>query len=75
MAAPKGEKLLADAIRTGSFDPVYCLSGDNDFRKEEALRQLLNTAIDPATRDFNVDALRAPTPMHQRWRPRFRRCR
>jgi DNA polymerase III subunit delta len=58
MAAPKGEKLLADAIRTRSFDPVYCLTGDNDFRKEEALRQILSTAVDPATRDFNVDVLR-----------------
>ena len=58
MAAPKGETLLADAIRTGSFDPVYCLFGDNDFRKEEALRQILSTAVDAVTRDFNVDILR-----------------
>lgn len=58
MAAPKGEALLADAIRTGNFDPVYCLSGENDFRKEEALRQVIGSAVDPATRDFNVDFLR-----------------
>ncbi|CAN5314001.1 DNA polymerase III subunit delta [soil metagenome] len=58
MAAPKGEALLAEAIKTGNFDPVYCLFGDNDFRKEEALRQILATAIDPVTRDFNVDVLR-----------------
>jgi DNA polymerase-3 subunit delta len=58
MAAPKGETVLADAIRTGRFEPAYCLFGENDFRKEEAVRQILGTAVDPATRDFNVDVLR-----------------
>jgi DNA polymerase III subunit delta len=58
MAAPKAETILADAIKTGRFDPVYALSGDNDFRKEEALRQLLQKATDAATRDFNVDFIR-----------------
>ena len=58
MAAPKAESLLADAIKTGSFEPVYCLYGENDFRKDEALRQIIGGATDPATRDFNLDALR-----------------
>src|ERR687891_1609392 len=58
MAAPKAETLLAEAIKTGRFDPVYCLVGENDFRKEEALRQVLGSATDPSTRDFNLDVLR-----------------
>lgn len=58
MAAPKAESLLADAIRTGKFEPVYCLHGENDFRKDEALRQIIGGATDAATRDFNVDVLR-----------------
>jgi DNA polymerase-3 subunit delta len=59
MAAPKADTLLADAIKTGKFEPVYCLHGENEFRKDEALRQIINSASDPATRDFNVDVLRA----------------
>lgn len=57
MAAPKAT-LLADAIRTGRFDAAYALTGDNDFRKEEALRQVLESATEPSTRDFNVDVIR-----------------
>jgi DNA polymerase III subunit delta len=58
MAAPKPEKVLADAIKSGRFDAIYALSGGDDFRKEEALRQLLDAASDRATRDFNTDVLR-----------------
>lgn len=56
--APKAEKVLADALKTGRFEPVYCLCGDNEFRKDEAVRQLIDRATDPGTRDFNVDQLR-----------------
>jgi DNA polymerase-3 subunit delta len=55
----KAEKLLADAIKTGRFEPVYCLCGDNEFRKDEAVRQIINRATDQGTRDFNVDQLRS----------------
>jgi DNA polymerase-3 subunit delta len=56
--ASKAEKVLADALKTGQFEPVYCLCGDNEFRKDEAVRQIINRAIDQGTRDFNVDQLR-----------------
>lgn len=53
-------RTLKTAIDTGSFDPVYVLCGDDDYTKEEALRQLLARAVDPAMRDFNVDVRRGP---------------
>jgi DNA polymerase III subunit delta len=58
MAAQKPETLLAEAIKTRRFDAVYAFHGENDFRKEDALRQLLASALEPSTRDFNVDVLR-----------------
>lgn len=54
----KAERILADAIKTGRFEPVYCLCGDNEFRKDEAVRQIINRATDNETRDFNIDQLR-----------------
>src|SRR6059036_2288851 len=35
--------------------PVYYLHGEEDVLKEEAVRALLERAVDPAARDFNVD--------------------
>jgi DNA polymerase-3 subunit delta len=49
---------LRTAFDAGSFDPVIVLLGEEDFIKEEILRQLLATAVDPAMRDFNVDIRR-----------------
>jgi DNA polymerase-3 subunit delta len=37
---------------------VYYFHGDDDFLKEDAVRQVLATAVDPAVRDFNVDVRR-----------------
>jgi DNA polymerase-3 subunit delta len=41
-------------VRGGAF----YLHGDDDFRKEEIVRGLIEAHIDPATRDFNFDPLR-----------------
>ncbi len=46
------------AIRDGQFDPAYYLYGDEDFLKDQALRELLDAALDPSTRDFNFELLR-----------------
>lgn len=51
-------RTLKSAIDAGSFDLVYVLHGDEDFLKEDLLRQLLARAVDPAMRDFNVDVRR-----------------
>jgi DNA polymerase-3 subunit delta len=37
---------------------AFYLYGDDHFRKEEELRRLVDLHLDPATRDFNLDALR-----------------
>jgi DNA polymerase-3 subunit delta len=56
MSAPTGEKALRQAIRDGGpFAPVYYLHGPDDYLKEDALRDLVSSAVDAATRDFNLD--------------------
>ena len=46
------------AIRSGTPDRVYLFFGDNDFLKEETVRELVEALIDPGTRDFNLDLIR-----------------
>lgn len=50
---------LRKTIRAHAFERVYYLFGDEEYQKAEALRDLINAASDPATRDFNVDVRRA----------------
>jgi DNA polymerase-3 subunit delta len=47
-----------DAVARGTPDSVYLLHGDNDFLKEEKVREALAAWSDAATRDFNVDLFR-----------------
>jgi DNA polymerase-3 subunit delta len=49
---------LRAAIQSKKFAPAYYLFGDDDYLKEEGLRQLVDAAVDPATRDFNLDQRR-----------------
>jgi DNA polymerase-3 subunit delta len=51
---------LLRSLKRGAPDPVYYLHGDEDVLKDEAVRALLERAVDPAARDFNID---------QRWAP------
>lgn len=44
----------------GAPDPVYYLHGEEDILKEEAVRVLLDRAVEPSLRDFNVDVRSAP---------------
>jgi len=46
---------LLRGLKKGAADPVYLLHGDEDVLKDEAVRALLTTAVDPAARDFNLD--------------------
>ena len=57
-SADKSQKLLAEAISAGRFASAYLFAGADDFRKDEALKRLLAAAVDPATRDFNLDIRR-----------------
>jgi len=51
-------RTLKNAVDAGSLDPVYVLHGDEEFLKEDLLRQLLARAVDPAMREFNIDLRR-----------------
>ena len=60
---------------------AFYLHGEDPFRKEEVLRSIVDTHLDPSTRDFNLDPLRgteldsetlasilATPPMMANWR-------
>jgi len=46
---------LLRSLKRGAADPVYYLHGDEDVLKDEAIRALIDRAVEPAARDFNVD--------------------
>lgn len=52
------QRALRTAIENRKFDPVYYLHGDDEFRKDDAVAQLIAAAVDPATSDFNLDRFR-----------------
>lgn len=51
-------KALRPALQDKQFEPAYYLYGEDEYLKEDAVRHLVNAAIDPATRDFNLDQRR-----------------
>ena len=51
-------KALRPALQDKQFSPAYYLHGEDEFLKEDALRHLIEAALDPATRDFNLDQRR-----------------
>jgi len=53
-------KTLRDALKRRSFDGAYYILGDDDYQKDDAVRQLIEAALDPGSRDFNLDTRRAP---------------
>jgi len=52
-------KTLGEAVKRQSFDGAYYICGEDDFQKEDAMRQLIAAAVDPTVRDFNLDVHRA----------------
>jgi DNA polymerase-3 subunit delta len=60
-AAPTsaGQKALRTALQTHVFEAAYYFYGAEDYLKDEMLRLLIEAAVDPATRDFNLELLRA----------------
>src|SRR6266568_6936034 len=52
-------KTLRDAIKRRSFDGAYYIIGEDEYQKDDAIRQLVEAAIEPAARDFNLDVRRA----------------
>lgn len=58
MAAANAHRELRKAIQQRSFAPVYYFHGDDEYLKDETIRQVIDAAVDPATRDFNLDVRR-----------------
>lgn len=56
---PSSLKTLRDAIKSGSFDAAYYITGEDEFQKEDAIEQLVDAGLDPAAADFNLDIRRA----------------
>jgi DNA polymerase-3 subunit delta len=56
--ASAGEKALHAALKQHAFDPVYFFFGEDDYLKDVRLRELVAAAVDPATRDFNLELRR-----------------
>jgi DNA polymerase-3 subunit delta len=52
-------KTLRDAIKRRSFDGAYFITGEDDYQKDDAVRQLVDAALGSALRDFNLDTRRA----------------
>lgn len=50
---------LRRAVKKGEIRPAYYFHGNEDLLKDDALRDLLAAALDPSTRDFNLDRRRA----------------
>ena len=47
------------ALKAKAFSPVYYFYGEDEYLKGEAVQALIESAVDPATRDFNLDILSA----------------
>jgi len=52
------QRTVLAAVQSHTFAPVYYLYGDDDYLKDVAVRELLDAAIDPSTRDFNCEIRR-----------------
>ena len=46
---------LLRSLQQRAPDPIYYLHGEEDVLKDEAVRALLERAVEPGARDFNVD--------------------
>ena len=46
---------LAAGLKKGQYDPAYYFHGAEDVLKEDAVRFILDNALDPSLRDFNFD--------------------
>ncbi len=46
---------LSRSVKKAAPDPAYYLYGDEDVLKDEAVRVLADAALDPGSRDFNLD--------------------
>lgn len=58
MSSAAVQRTLRAAVQQRVFASAYYLHGDEEYLKEDAVRQLIAAAVDPATRDFNLEVRR-----------------
>jgi DNA polymerase III subunit delta len=51
-------KSLRAAFKSGAYAPVYYFYGDDDYLKDDEVRQVIGAAVDPDTREFNFETRR-----------------
>ncbi|MBC7790224.1 MAG: DNA polymerase III subunit delta [Anaerolineae bacterium] len=49
------ERAFSKALKTKTFKPVYYFYGEDEYLKAEAVHALIDSAVEPTTRDFNLD--------------------
>lgn len=49
---------VAEQVRRGEVAPVYCLYGEEEYRREQALNQLLDALLTKEARGLNLDQIR-----------------
>ncbi|MBZ0159656.1 MAG: DNA polymerase III subunit delta [bacterium] len=49
---------VAEQVRRGEIAPVYCLYGEEEYRREQVLNQLLDALLTAGERDLNLDQIR-----------------
>ena len=54
----QGLPQVRTAIARGRLEAVYYVHGDDEYRKDALVRELVAAVVEPATRDFNHDTLR-----------------
>jgi DNA polymerase-3 subunit delta len=52
-------KTLRDAIKRRSFDGAYYIWGEDEYQKDDAVKQLVDAGLDAGARDFNLDTRRS----------------
>lgn len=52
---PSSFEVVRRAVKQGALAPVYYLTGEADLLKDDLVAVIADAALDPATRDFNLD--------------------
>lgn len=53
---------VAEQVLRGEVAPVYCLYGEEEYRRDQALNQLLDALLMEGARDLNLDQIRPGEP-------------
>src|SRR5512141_2044626 len=52
-------KTLRELLKRGSPSGAYYICGEDEFQKEDAMKRLIGSSLEPSVRDFNLDVLQA----------------